>query len=496
MFYLTISMCLLGTTTTTTTITNTTTETLNNKVHHFLSADDLVQQIVHNQTNPIAALNHNESKHIKLRLNLLDSFPVDFMSYRTRLNGGFLVHLCIFIYCCVLLAVVIDSYFIGSLQYFSRVFRISPNISGATLMALGTSSPEFFTSMVSVFMAESSTIVTGVIVGSSIVNTLAIPGICGLSVLLVVDRQTLTTMSCFPVLRDLLFYAITVIIFILSIKDNSVDFLESLIFIFIYTLYIFTLYVWSNIKAINQERPIHISDRNLNRTTLKHKSLRKSSNYRQTGHELTPSRKKPSTYLLEDYKYIKYPLMPFLILAKLTIPIPNKNYFVLTFLMCCVWIASLTYFNLWMVSLIGDTFGFTEAISGMTLLALGTNLPELISSFIIVRKYQLADMAICHTIGSNIFDILICLGLPWFIQILILTIRNGFELSELGQYIIPLEDNLLYFVCLSLVLSILALNFILYISDWKMTVKMGILCVIAYCIFITTVLTLQINSLL
>ena len=119
---------------------------VNSEQHHFISADDLVHQIVLNQTtiktgnNSFAAVAPNKSSanHSRLRLNLVNSFPPDFMSYEVRRNGGFVVHLCIFVYLCLLLAVVIDSYFLPSLQYFSAVMRMSPNISGATLMAFGT----------------------------------------------------------------------------------------------------------------------------------------------------------------------------------------------------------------------------------------------------------------------------------------------------------------------------------------------------------------------
>lgn len=30
--------------------------------------------------------------------------------------------------------------------------------------------------------------------------------------------------------------------------------------------------------------------------------------------------------------------------------------------------------------------------------------------------YRYGDMAVSNAVGSNVFDILVCLGLPWFIQ--------------------------------------------------------------------------------
>ncbi len=66
--------------------------------------------------------------------------------------------------------------------------------------------------------------------------------------------------------------------------------------------------------------------------------------------------------------------------------------------------------------------------------------------------------------------------------------RNGSELSELGSQVIPLEDEHLSFVCLSLFLSILAFSFILCLTNCELTVTTGVLCVFAYSVFIAVVL--------
>lgn len=55
---------------------------------------------------------------------------------------------------------------------------------------------------------------------------------------------------------------------------------------------------------------------------------------------------------------------------------------------------------------------------GLTFIAFGVSLPDVISSVIVVRE-GLGDMAVSNAVGSNVFDILICLGVPWFIQCLI-----------------------------------------------------------------------------
>lgn len=55
-------------------------------------------------------------------------------------------------------------------------------------------------------------------------------------------------------------------------------------------------------------------------------------------------------------------------------------------------------------------FGLSEALIGLTIVAVGTSLPELAASVMAARKKQ-ADMAIGNVVGSNIFNILWILGL-------------------------------------------------------------------------------------
>jgi cation:H+ antiporter len=54
-------------------------------------------------------------------------------------------------------------------------------------------------------------------------------------------------------------------------------------------------------------------------------------------------------------------------------------------------------------------FGMSETLVGLTIVALGTSLPELVTSIVAARKNEL-DMAIGNVVGSNIFNILLILG--------------------------------------------------------------------------------------
>lgn len=62
-----------------------------------------------------------------------------------------------------------------------------------------------------------------------------------------------------------------------------------------------------------------------------------------------------------------------------------------------------------------QALGLSEAVIGLTIVAIGTSMPELVTSIIAVRKGQ-GDVAFGNVIGSNIFNILGILGITALVQ--------------------------------------------------------------------------------
>ena len=60
-------------------------------------------------------------------------------------------------------------------------------------------------------------------------------------------------------------------------------------------------------------------------------------------------------------------------------------------------------------SSIALSMGLSEALVGLTIVSIGTSLPELVTSIVATRKGQ-SDIAIGNVVGSNIFNILFILG--------------------------------------------------------------------------------------
>ena len=66
-------------------------------------------------------------------------------------------------------------------------------------------------------------------------------------------------------------------------------------------------------------------------------------------------------------------------------------------------------------SAIALKFGMSETLVGMTIVALGTSLPELVTSMIAAKKGE-SDLALGNAIGSNIFNIVFVLGFSTLIS--------------------------------------------------------------------------------
>eukprot|EP00241_Pyramimonas_parkeae_P003940 CAMPEP_0114251546 /NCGR_PEP_ID=MMETSP0058-20121206/15329_1 /TAXON_ID=36894 /ORGANISM="Pyramimonas parkeae, CCMP726" /LENGTH=623 /DNA_ID=CAMNT_0001365357 /DNA_START=658 /DNA_END=2526 /DNA_ORIENTATION=- len=113
--------------------------------------------------------------------------------------------------------------------------------------------------------------------------------------------------------------------------------------------------------------------------------------------------------------------LPFYALFTLTIPdCQNKRFeqwYVLSFVNSILWIGVITWFMVDWANFIGCVLEVPAVAMGVTVLAAGTSLPDALGSVAVAKQGQ-GDMAVSNAIGSNIFDILFGLGLPWLITTL------------------------------------------------------------------------------
>ncbi|XP_056872925.1 sodium/potassium/calcium exchanger 4 isoform X2 [Takifugu flavidus] len=177
---------------------------------------------------------------------------------------------------------------------------------------------------------------------------------------------------------------------------------------------------------------------------------------------------------------------PLLLLLFFTIPNCAKarweKCFMLSFILSTLWIAIFSYFMVWMVTIIGYTLGIPDVIMGITFLAAGTSVPDCIASLIVARQ-GLGDMAVSNTIGSNVFDILVGLGVPWALQTMCVNYGSEVMINSKG---------LLYSVVLllgSVALTVLGIH----LNKWRLDFKLGVYVLVLYAVFLCFSVLIEYN---
>lgn len=76
---------------------------------------------------------------------------------------------------------------------------------------------------------------------------------------------------------------------------------------------------------------------------------------------------------------------------------------------------------------IAQMFGLSERVIGLTIVSIGTSLPELATSIVAVKKKNV-DIAIGNVVGSNIFNIFFVLGVSTFVNPLLVNPASFFDI--------------------------------------------------------------------
>lgn len=225
-------------------------------------------------------------------------------------------------------------------------FNISDLVIGLTVVALGTSMPEFVISFLSA-LKGSSGLAIGNIVGSNIFNTLVIVGISALFVPIDVKKSTVSKDIPFTILASIALFAMASDILFDGGAENVITRSEGIILLGFFAVFI------SYSLAIARDGVDDSED--------------------------------SSIPLYSVWKCILFILIG---LAGLII---GGELFVQS------------------ASDIARALGISEAVIGLTIVAAGTSLPELATSISAARKKK-SGMVIGNVIGSNIFNIFWILG--------------------------------------------------------------------------------------
>lgn len=255
----------------------------------------------------------------------------------------------------LLLLVLSSDWLIQSSVKLSLIFRLTPLFIGLVVIAFGTSAPEAGVGITAVILKQGN-IALGNIVGSNIANICLILGLCAIVLPLGLNKDIFK--------REMpLMLAASVLLYLVSI-DGIISRAEGLIFLLLFALFLFTSF----------------------RGAKKYFNSSEVDNFR----------------FQKLFKTINSP-----------------------FLISCIVIFSLAVLvygaNLMVSSgaKIAAALGVRPWIIGITIIAVGTSLPELVATLSASLK-KVPSISIGNVVGSNIFNILFVLGVVAFIQPLVL----------------------------------------------------------------------------
>ncbi len=225
-------------------------------------------------------------------------------------------------------------------------FKVSKMLIGLTIVAFGTSAPEFAVS-VKGLLSGSFDIVLGNVIGSNILNILLILGVAAMIHPLVVKSNTVKKELPITLLITALFAVLlSDNLFDKSMSNNFTrgDGIVLILFFLVFIYYLINL-MRNKVEDSTDEKVLSL----------------------------------PKSFL---YTFIG-----------LVMIILGSNFVVDS------------------ASYLAKAFGVSERIISLTIIALGTSLPELVTSVMATKKGEY-DIAIGNAVGSNIFNIGIVIGLP------------------------------------------------------------------------------------
>ncbi|CAH1262129.1 SLC24A4 [Branchiostoma lanceolatum] len=426
----------------------------------------------------------------------INRFPTDVFTQEQRRHGAVILHVIATLYMFLALAIICDDYFVPSLEKISEGLHLQPDVAGATFMAAGSSAPELFTSIFGVFISRDD-IGVGTIVGSAVFNLLFIVGLCGLVV------KTAITLTLWPLLRDCSFYLISVAALAISLYDGKVHWYEAVILVALYCLYVVLMYfnpqlsegftrcfpspAGSENKEHNEETVLitSVAEKGTEGKTLETPS--DDAVTTQSKETVSDEPESPFSVPSGLWRRVLWVVgLPLTLLLAGTVPDCRrdrwKRWYPVSFIMSVAWIGVFTYILVWMVTVIGFTVGVPDTVMGLTLIAIGTSVPDAMSS-VLVSKEGEGDMAVSNAVGSNVFDILVGLGVPWFVRTAVVQTNS----------VVSIQSGGLVYSAVTLLSTVLVLLFTMWLNRWRLDRKLGVICGCLYALFITLATLYELN---
>lgn len=274
------------------------------------------------------------------------------------------------------------NWFVDGAAGIAETFRIPHLVIGLTIVAMGTSTPEAAVSIMGA-LSNNESIAIGNVLGSNIINSLLILGVCGIVGVLSVGKST-------RYLEIPYMLAVTVLFAVLSIKGYCVTFTDGLILWGAFLLYIGYLIYRGKTDSTGQ--------------------LEKAADL-----EMVPG----SGQVRREKSFLHH------------------------LFLCLLGILFLFASSEMIVSaaeILAKAVGLSERLIALTVVSLGTSLPELFTSITAVRKGK-SELVLGNIIGSNVFNLLFVVGTTAFID------PVQVESAFVTDFVVALAAGLILWLC-------------------------------------------------
>ena len=259
-------------------------------------------------------------------------------------------------------------FFVDGSSSVAKRLKVPSMIIGLTIVAMGTSLPECAVSVTASLNNNNALAVSNVI-GSNIFNLMVVCGVCALFTPLAVSKDTLKKEFPFSIICAILLAA-------LGAVGMTLGRIDGIVFLVIFAVYLCLMIVSAKNarnEALNKELEEEVDE---------------------------------EIKILPVWQCIVY-------IIGGAVAIKFGGDFVVDG-----------------ASTIATGFGISQNLIGLTIVALGTSLPELVTSIVAAKKNEV-DMALGNAIGSNIFNILMVLGIASAISPISIITENIIDLCVL-----------------------------------------------------------------
>lgn len=268
-------------------------------------------------------------------------------------------------------------------------FGVSQMVIGLTIVAMGTSMPEFCVSMVSALKGTPD-LAVGNVVGSNTLNTLLIVGCSALVAPIMVKRSS--------VKRDIPFAVVASLLMLLFCLDGAIGRVDAAVLFAGFCLFMFVTLKYAKttegsaaaVATSGAATATAISEASTSQASSSEASSSETSAPEASSSETSA----PKASQASGTSMLKAVVM---LVVGLLCLIAGSNMFVDN------------------ASFVASSLGVSDAVIGLTIVAGGTSMPELATSMVSAKKGN-SDIAIGNVIGSNVFNILMIIGITGLVK--------------------------------------------------------------------------------